>query len=594
MILLRRLASLSLLLPLGACGGGGGGGSTTPSSPPPGGGSNPCASAGVTSVGAAVATPSSGFKLGGLGDDRRDAMDSLWRHRTRRGDTAAALSTRVPFDDVGEIAVVRADARIISQADPFDLKAKGLRFQPNGAGGYDVVSADATFRSSLGNRVTLGDDATTRVDVGFAFPFFGQGQTAAFVNSDGNVTFGDGDVATTARSLGRLLGGAPRVAPFFADLDPSSGGGIFVQAASNAFTVTWCAVPGFGSADKVTAQTTLLPDGSVEMKFADTTALKTAIVALSPGGGAGFASVDLSASGSHPGGAGAVGQRFTETAELDEVALAQAFYQGHGDEYDQLVIFGDDALIGGGSAFAFESTVNNSVQGIGEAIFDVSRDYGSRGALQSVVVMDRLGKYPDPPTAQFFGENSTVSILGQETGHQWLALLRFRDRNGASSEALLGRSLSHWSFFFDSDASVMEGNDIQDLGGGSFRTVGAVSRYSMLDLYAMGVASEDEVPPFFYVENPTAAGKRAGSAPQIGVNITGTRRDVTIQDVIAVMGPREPSSGPRVHRQAFVFVIATARDPAAEIARLDNIRQAWEGFFSQATGGRMRVETHLR
>ena len=28
----------------------------------------------------------------------------------------------------------------------------------------------------------------------------------------------------------------------------------------------------------------------------------------------------------------------------------------------------------------------------------------------------------------------------------------------------------------DSDASVMEGNDIEDLGGGSFRTIGAVRR----------------------------------------------------------------------------------------------------------------------
>ena len=41
----------------------------------------------------------------------------------------------------------------------------------------------------------------------------------------------------------------------------------------------------------------------------------------------------------------------------------------------------------------------------------------------------------------------------------------------------------------DSDASVMEGNDIEDLGGGSFRTVGAVRRYSRLDQYAMGLLS---------------------------------------------------------------------------------------------------------
>ena len=39
-----------------------------------------------------------------------------------------------------------------------------------------------------------------------------RGQTAAFVNSDGNITFGEGDNASTARDVGRLLAGAPRVA----------------------------------------------------------------------------------------------------------------------------------------------------------------------------------------------------------------------------------------------------------------------------------------------------------------------------------------------------------------------------------------------
>ena len=62
--------------------------------------------------------------------------------------------------------------------------------------------------------------------------------------------------------------------------------------------------------------------------------------------------------------------------------------------------------------------------------------------------------------------------------------------HGQRSDALLGRDLAHWSFFFDSDASVMEGNDIEDLGGGSFRTVAAVQRYSLLDQYAMGLVPD--------------------------------------------------------------------------------------------------------
>ena len=51
-----------------------------------------------------------------------------------------------------------------------------------------------------------------------------------------------------------------------------------------------------------------------------------------------------------------------------------------------------------------------------------------------------------------------------------------------------------WSFFFDSDASVMEGNDIEALGGGMFRTVAAVERFSLLDQYAMGLVPASAVP----------------------------------------------------------------------------------------------------
>ena len=150
-------------------------------------------------------------------------------------------------------------------------------------------------------------------------------------------------------------------------------------------------------------------------------------------------------------------------------------------------------------------------------------------------------------------------MLGQEVGHRWLAFLEFRDRNGQRSQALLGRGLAHWSFFFDSDASVMEGNDIEDLGGGSFRTTAAVQRYSRLDQYAMGLLPESQVPSFFYVESPTnvVPPRSAEDAPRVGVTFNGTRRDVLIQDIVAIQGPRIPSAAdsPKVHRQAFIYLV---------------------------------------
>ena len=95
----------------------------------------------------------------------------------------------------------------------------------------------------------------------------------------------------------------------------------------------------------------------------------------------------------------------------------------------------------------------------------------------------------------------------------------------------------------------MEGNDIEDLGGGSFRTVAAVQRYSLLDQYAMGLVPETAVPPFFYVESPVnmSASRTRESAPEAGVTFNGTRRDVLIQDIIAINGAAR-SRRPRSRR----------------------------------------------
>jgi hypothetical protein len=72
---------------------------------------------------------------------------------------------------------------------------------------------------------------------------------------------------------------------------------------------------------------------------------------------------------------------------------------------------------------------------------------------------------------------------------------------------------------------------------------------------------------------------------------------VLIQDIIAEQGNRVPSSGssPRVHRQAFVFVVGAGRTmDSAHVDKVDRIRREWETFFREATDRRMRAETALR
>jgi hypothetical protein len=601
--------SFSLAALLAACGGGGGGGTTPPPSPDPSPTpTNPCATAAIeqeydAGIGGPTDPGAGARKKAAIdGNPRWRVLDALWTHRAAeqrrgRGPTQPLLAPAPDRADVGEIAVLQDEGDLVLPPNQYDLKNAGLRFTRNGSGGYDVQRIDGAFRATLGTRLMLSDDDSVQVNVPFAFPFYSGSQTLAFVNSDGNITFEEEDRSSTERNVARLLTGPPRVSPFLADLDPSTGGRVFAHAAGDQYTVTWCGVRGFESQRTTTVQATLLPDGVIEMKFGDTINLFDAIVGLSPGRTGDFTPVNLTDAGPTSGGGGAVGERFSETGQLDTVALTQKFYRSHPDNYDQVVIWTDSRLIR--DAFAYETTVANEIRGIGLDVFNLSRDFGSAGRLRSIAVMDFLGKYPDDPAQKFLGENSTLSVLGQEVGHRWLAFLEFRDHNGQRSDRLLGRGQAHWSFFFDSDASVMEGNDIEDLGGGAFRTVGAVQRYSRLDQYAMGLIPGSAVPRFFYVENPVNPSpfKASDDGPQVGVTFNGTRRDVLIQDVTAIHGPRSPSAAEssKLHRQAFIYVVRSGRTlEGGQVDKLDRIRRDWEVFFQQATEGRMRADTRLR
>jgi len=216
---------LAALVP--ACGGSGGSPSSAPpaSTPAPPSSSNPCTAALGATGGVAASAAGRSPKLDGYGHDDRDPREFLALHLLPRDGGVSARAASSSAERSGDIAVLSDDGSIVIGANPFDLGGAALRFDPNGRGGYDVRRATGGFRPDLGRRLLLADDDTTEEALAFAFPFYGAARASAFVNSDGNLTFGRGDVATDARSLGRVLSGAPRMAPFFADLDPSAGGG---------------------------------------------------------------------------------------------------------------------------------------------------------------------------------------------------------------------------------------------------------------------------------------------------------------------------------------------------------------------------------
>ncbi len=557
---------------------------------------DPCAAAlAAGNVTAMRTTPGRASKYGRFGADTRDVRDlvSFSAAASQARSRAASAVARPTADrDENHIAILEDNGGdLIIQPNLFDLANTGLRFEPAG-GGYVVTTTGAGFRTTLGSAVTLSDDDSAERTIAFPFEFYGRRFTSLFLNSDGNLTFEEADKASTARGLGRLVTGAPRIAPFFADLDPSAGGGVFVDSAPDAMTITWCGVHGFERSETISVQAALFSGGAIEFRFGSAS-LTDAIVALSPGHADSFTAIDLKPAGGRVSDPVPIGEQFIGSPSLDLVEASRRFYQTHPDDFDQLVFFTDTTVIT--DAFAFESTVKNAITGTGLDVVDFASELGSAGALQSVINMDRISKYSNTPSAKVFGENSALGILAHETGHRWLARLQFRNADRVISDQLLGRQLAHWSFFLDSDGSVMEGNEIEDQGGGTFRTASSTEKYSRLDMYAMGLATPAEVPGFFYIDAPISGFEREDGAI-VGVTITGTRRDVLIQDVIGAMGARVPTAAdsPKVHRQAYVFVRrATAVLDPQDLTRLGRIREQFGPFFNRATEDRMTVRTTL-
>ena len=495
-----------------------------------------------------------------------------------------------PDHDEAQVAILQDRGDLVIRRNPFDLDNTGLRFVPNAAGGYDVSRLGLGLEAP-GTPLGIPSGGSRPLDLPFPFPFFGQQSAQIFVNADGNLTFGAPDVGEGERGLGRFLGGPPRIAPFFAALDPSRGGSITARLLPERASFVWSGVPGGGQINRNTFQAALYPSGAIDFVYGGEIQTREAVVGVSPGGTLAVEPADLS--GGRPLGArGALAERFSETEKADLVSVSRRFLAGHPDLFEQIVIYTTRPLNPVPGTLAFEVNTRNDIRGIGvDASLDQAAAWGSEGTLASVVFMDSIDPYL---------EVDGFEILGHEVGHRWLARLTFRDGAGRTSNGLLGRGLVHWSFFFDSDASLLEGNRLVDRGGGRFETVEITQGYSALDQYAMGLRAPSEVPPFFYVDEPdNFQPNRAfkfSSTPEVGVSFTGVRRDVRIEDVVAAMGPRLPEAerAPRLLRHAFVLVAdETAPATPERVRALARIRARFEPYYREATGGRGTVDSTL-
>ncbi len=193
-----------------------------------------------------AAADESGIFICGSHPGRRHLEYSIHGSFERHVDRGRYLTTApATAEPVGNIVLMEGDGSIISEPNTFDLAGVSLVFTPRGGNTYHLRRDALPLESRVGNLVALGDDDTREIQIPFEFPFYGRPASRVFLNSDGNLTFDSGDKASTSRSMERFLSGPPRIALFFADLDPSQGGNVRVATLPDRIVITWERVPEF-------------------------------------------------------------------------------------------------------------------------------------------------------------------------------------------------------------------------------------------------------------------------------------------------------------------------------------------------------------
>lgn len=278
------------------------------------------------------------------------------------------------------------------------------------------------------------------------------------------------------------------------------------------------------------------------------------------------------------------------------ISLAEAsrsFYFRYPDAFDFLVMLSLEPM----SAVEIQEhdlahylSVRNDVRGIGfPPTYDVGLTVGSQARLQGIVYLGGLWTYYDAETKTLSPELSY--ILAHELGHRFAAYVRC-DSSGVASTMLLDFDADHWTLALDTDGSPMGGHDWRDNGDGTFTTVARwAGLYSMLDLYLMGLASPEEVPPLTLLDlNP-----RPYSIP-VGTTITASTITKSVQDVVAVEGTRRPPCGeaPTSWRVAFMLVARSSREVTPDASDgMEAIRSFWPDRFRELTRGRGSMRTEL-
>ena len=292
-------------------------------------------------------------------------------------------------------------------------------------------------------------------------------------------------------------------------------------------------------------------------------------------------------------------------SSIDLAGAARLFFRRWPDSFDLLVVGADFATTA--DRGALYQPVASLASGIGgapgaPASFDHRSRYGSR-RLDGVVFLGGIADLPADPHAAWRDGSAALDVLAQEVGHRGGPMVRFRDADGLPSSALLGAHGTHWSFFADTGGSPLGGNRWEADGDGRWRTAAPRHDFCSLGLYLLGLLPAEQAPTLRYLADPVVLrpgrdrlGRpwSARSPPQADVVARGSWREVALDSVVAVEGPRRPAAADPLLRMAFVLLVWPGSAPSQEgLAALQALAAAWPAHYARVTGRRGRSAVAL-
>jgi hypothetical protein len=278
-----------------------------------------------------------------------------------------------------------------------------------------------------------------------------------------------------------------------------------------------------------------------------------------------------------------------------------------GDNFDFVVSYSDFRVDNPEGGTPSTGPRGGNVTGVGTTTNNLE-SYCSKGRLQWMyaqpVSMAAVQSQERSPDGRMKDYDYAMSQVGHELGHRWAA---------NASAIVKGDTIvlgpTHWlqgvhlpaAFPYGSpnEADAMGGSTWKDNGDGTYTQLdrdyySPAKGWSWLALYLMGLAKPEEVPPFFILRNLQRTGQQDAQGRPI---FRGEKTVITIQDVIAAMGPRTPDfdRAQKNFNTAMVVITMPGKPPSRElITAANNIADRWIVYWSKTTGGRSTMTVSPR